>query len=54
LGVELIAVDTDLYGVASSTLDQAIARVSDLGDECAVLVKASRSARLDRVVDAIV
>ncbi len=50
-GIELIAVGTELYGVASS--DDPLAAVGALGDEAAVLVKASRVAGLDRVAAAL-
>ncbi|MGA9279000.1 UDP-N-acetylmuramoyl-tripeptide--D-alanyl-D-alanine ligase [Ilumatobacter sp.] len=48
LGVELIAVGTDLYGVRPS--DDPVAALGELGDGDVVLVKASRSAGLERVV----
>ncbi len=48
LGVELIAVGTDLYGVRPT--DDPVGALGDLGDGDVVLVKASRSAGLERVV----
>ncbi len=48
LGVELIAVGTELYGV--DPVDDVVATIGDLGPDVAVLVKASRSAGLERVV----
>lgn len=53
LGVELVAVDTDLYGVDPIDLETAIARVAALGERDVVLVKGSRVAGLDRLVDAV-
>jgi UDP-N-acetylmuramoyl-tripeptide--D-alanyl-D-alanine ligase len=50
--IELIAVDTSLYGVDSNTLQSAIARVAEFGDGDAVLVKGSRIAGLERLVHA--
>ena len=51
-GVELVAVDTELYGVAACA--DPVAAVAPLGAGTAVLVKASRVAALDRVAAAIV
>ena len=48
LGVELVAVGTALYGV--EPVDDVVACLGPLGPESAVLVKASRSAGLERVV----
>ena len=48
LGVELVAVGTDLYGVEPT--DDVAAALGPLGPESAVLVKASRAAGLERVV----
>jgi len=48
LGVELVAVGTDLYGLEPTT--DARSTIGDLGPGVAVLVKASRSAGLERVV----
>jgi UDP-N-acetylmuramoyl-tripeptide--D-alanyl-D-alanine ligase len=52
LGVELVAVATDLYGVAPSA--DPIAAVDPLDDGTVVLVKASRVAALDRVAAELV
>ncbi len=52
LGIELIAVGTDLYGVRAAI--DPLDTLSDLGDGDVVLVKASRSAGLERVVTALV
>lgn len=46
LGVELIAVGTDAYGVAPVERDEVAERIGPIGPGTAVLVKASNSARL--------
>jgi UDP-N-acetylmuramoyl-tripeptide--D-alanyl-D-alanine ligase len=51
LGVELIAVDTDLYGVAPVAVDDVVSALGPVDRGTVVLVKASRSAALERVVD---
>ncbi len=48
LGIELIAVGTALYGIEPT--DDVRSAIGDLGSDVAVLVKASRSAGLERVV----
>lgn len=53
LGAEIIAVGTDLYGVAPVSLETATAHVAGLGEGDVVLVKGSRVAGLDRLVDAV-
>jgi UDP-N-acetylmuramoyl-tripeptide--D-alanyl-D-alanine ligase len=47
LGIELVAVGTDLYGVEPT--DRPAAVIGELGSGDAVLVKASRVAGLDRL-----
>jgi UDP-N-acetylmuramoyl-tripeptide--D-alanyl-D-alanine ligase len=50
LGLELVAVGTDAYGVAAvEGVDEAMAALGPLGHEDAVLVKASRVAGLERL-----
>ncbi len=54
LGVELVAVGTELYGVQPVPgVDAAVAAVAGLAPGDAVLVKASRSAGLERVAAAL-
>lgn len=50
LGVEVVALETDLYGVDGVDVAGAVARV---GDADAVLVKGSRASRTERVVAAL-
>ncbi len=49
LAIELVAVDTPLYGAESLTEEEALERIEDLGPGDAILVKASRVAGLDRL-----
>lgn len=49
-GIELVAVDTDLYGVTSVSVLEAADMVKSLPSGVAVLVKGSRVAGLERVV----
>ncbi len=51
LGVELIAVGTDAYGIPGISIDGAVERLSELDASAAVLVKGSRVAGLDRLVE---
>jgi UDP-N-acetylmuramoyl-tripeptide--D-alanyl-D-alanine ligase len=54
LGIEVVAVSTDLYGVAPvDGVDAAVAAVGDAGRGTAVLVKGSRVAGLERVAAAL-
>ena len=50
--ITLVSVDTNLYGDESITLQAAIARVGEFGEGDAVLVKGSRIAGLERLVQA--
>jgi UDP-N-acetylmuramoyl-tripeptide--D-alanyl-D-alanine ligase len=54
LGIEVIAVGTDAYGVESLTVDQAIAALGPLVDGDAVLVKGSRVAELDVLANRLI
>jgi UDP-N-acetylmuramoyl-tripeptide--D-alanyl-D-alanine ligase len=51
LGIELIAVGTDLYGV--TPVDDPIAALGSIGGRDAVLVKGSRVAGLERVAERV-
>jgi len=52
LGVALLALETDLYGVPAMSLDEVVAEIASAG-ECSVLVKGSRASRTERVVEAL-
>lgn len=54
LGIELIAVDTDLYGVAPVSVGDAVAMLAGVDTETAVLVKGSRAYRMEEVVEGLV
>ena len=52
VGAEVLAVGTDLYGVApASSIDEAIASIGELDADTAILVKGSRSAGLEAVAE---
>jgi UDP-N-acetylmuramoyl-tripeptide--D-alanyl-D-alanine ligase len=51
LGIELVAVNTDAYGVLGVELAEAIEIGRGLGEGTAVLVKGSRVAQLERLVE---
>jgi UDP-N-acetylmuramoyl-tripeptide--D-alanyl-D-alanine ligase len=53
LGIDLVAVDTDLFGIDGVDIDMAIDEALQLTHEDVVLVKGSRVAALERVVDAL-
>ncbi len=53
LGVEIVPVGTDLYGVTPVDLDTVTAMVGELDEGNVVLAKGSRVAGLDRLVDAV-
>jgi len=54
LGIELVAVETDRYGVDAIPATAVASRVGPIGPGVAVLVKASRAVGLERVVAALV
>lgn len=51
MGIEVIAVGTDAYGIPAVTIDEAAERIVALDDSAAVLVKGSRVAGLERLVE---
>ena len=51
LGVGLRAVGTDLYGIEPTGFDQVLAEIGSCGDGCAVLIKGSRVAGLEKLVE---
>jgi UDP-N-acetylmuramoyl-tripeptide--D-alanyl-D-alanine ligase len=50
MGIEVLAVDTDAYGIPAVGPEEALARLRSLGPGDGVLVKASRAVGLDRLV----
>ncbi|MFM8416373.1 MAG: UDP-N-acetylmuramoylalanyl-D-glutamyl-2, 6-diaminopimelate--D-alanyl-D-alanine ligase, partial [Actinomycetota bacterium] len=52
LEIEIVAVETNLYGIDSVTLQAALVQVAELGEGDAVLVKGSRVAGLERLAHA--
>lgn len=54
LGFELIAVGTSAYGTASCTVEQAASLLAERGEGEAILVKGSRVAALERLVNLLV
>ena len=54
LGIEILAVGTEAYGVTERSVDEVIEHLQACDDSSAVLVKGSRIAALERVVDAII
>lgn len=53
LGIRLVAVGTDLYGIDPIDIEAVVAQIDSLGRDSAVLVKGSRVAGLERVVEAV-
>lgn len=54
LGIDLIAVGTDAYGVPAHSVEQAAELLSNCGEGEAILVKGSRVAALERLVNLLV
>ena len=50
LGIELIAVETDMYEAQSRTRDEVMAMLSTVENTAAVLIKGSRVAQLEKLV----
>jgi len=53
LGIRLLPVGTDLYGVAPGDMSEMIDLIGSLPPEATVLVKGSRVAGLEGIVDAV-
>jgi UDP-N-acetylmuramoyl-tripeptide--D-alanyl-D-alanine ligase len=53
LGIVVVGVATDLYATRSTSLDEAVAIVQSMDSDDAVLVKGSRVAGLERVVESV-
>jgi UDP-N-acetylmuramoyl-tripeptide--D-alanyl-D-alanine ligase len=54
LGIELIAVETGMYGLQSRTRDEVAAMLSTVGNTAAILIKGSRVAQLEKLVSLLV
>ena len=52
--IDIIAVGTSGYGTTSLTVDEAIEQLTQCDSSVAILVKGSRVAALERVVDAVI
>lgn len=52
--IQVIAVETSLYGVPSRSIDEALVELSDLGEGDVVVVKGSLVAGLERLVERLV
>jgi UDP-N-acetylmuramyl pentapeptide synthase len=53
LGVEILPLETDLYGIAAMSVTEVVERVSKAGSNSVVLVKGSRVSATERVVLAL-
>jgi UDP-N-acetylmuramoyl-tripeptide--D-alanyl-D-alanine ligase len=54
LGIEVLALGTDMYGVQSRTIDEIATKLSALENTAAILVKGSRVAQLEKLVALLV
>jgi UDP-N-acetylmuramoyl-tripeptide--D-alanyl-D-alanine ligase len=50
LGIEVIAVETDMYKVQSRTRDEVVAMLSTVENTATILIKGSRVAQLEKLV----
>ena len=54
LGIEVLAIGTDMYGMQSRTLDEVAAMLSAVENSTAILIKGSRVAQLEKLVSHLV
>ena len=54
LGIEVIAVETDMYGLLSRTRDEVVEMLSTVGNTATILIKGSRVAQLEKLVSLLV
>ena len=54
LGIEVMAIGTDMYGMQSRTLDEVAAMLSAAENSTAILIKGSRVAQLEKLVSHLV
>ena len=54
LGIEVMAIGTDMYGMQSRTLDEVAAMLSAVENSTAILIKGSRVAQLEKLVSLLV
>ena len=54
LGIEVMAIGTDMYGMQSRTLDEVAATLSAVENSTAILIKGSRVAQLEKLVSLLV
>ena len=54
LGIEVLAIGTDMYGMQSRTLDEVAAMLSAAENSTAILIKGSRVAQLEKLVSRLV
>jgi hypothetical protein len=50
LNIELLPLDTDMYGLPSLSVDQVMEQLASLDESVVVLVKGSRVAATERIV----
>ncbi|NDE70910.1 MAG: hypothetical protein EB050_07200 [Actinobacteria bacterium] len=53
LGIEFVAVNTDLYGIAALSFEQVRTRLAELDSDDAALVKGSKVTGLVRLCDGL-